>query len=442
MNLQSAVKYLVMTFLFAGVFVSLFPRPALAHVLGNNTVNRQAWLHATPTALELRYLMDVAEIPTLAQGQNADSNRDGDTSDEEWDAYTRQWAAELPSKLQLEINGQPVALKLDSQSHSLTLGDVALNTLRLEARLSTPLSGQGKSASLRYKDQNSPGQFGWKEIWMDAEDGITIDGAGIAKTDRSNSLTRYTLPAGTEPPNETRVEATINFATPAQASATASPATDIKPDSNDEAPTSAAPGTASSNPAGQSSWFTQQSWPFFKLGMYHIATGWDHLLFLFGLLLFRQSLPTLIKVVTAFTIAHSVTLALAANGWVTPPGSWIEPAIALTIAYVGLANLLWRQIRHGIWLAFGFGLIHGFGFAGALEETLAGHSIANNSWLISLLSFNLGIEAFQVLLVCLLVPLLRYARRFSWYELTQAVASCAIVVAGLGWFVTRTIEYL
>ncbi|MBA2253450.1 MAG: HupE/UreJ family protein, partial [Nitrospirales bacterium] len=76
------------------------------------------------------------------------------------------------------------------------------------------------------------------------------------------------------------------------------------------------------------SW-SRHAWPFFKLGMYHIATGWDHLMFLLGLLLLCQPFSQLIKVVTAFTLAHSATLALAANGLITPPGSWVEPAIAL-----------------------------------------------------------------------------------------------------------------
>ena len=141
--------------------------------------------------------------------------------------------------------------------------------------------------------------------------------------------------------------------------------------------------------------------------------------------------------VTAFTLAHSLTLALAANGWVTPPGSLVEPVIALSIAYVGLVSLVWRECRHSAWLAFGFGLVHGFGFAGALEESLAAQPGARGDWLLGLASFNLGIEVFQVLLVCALVPLLAFAARFAWSGTAARVASFAVLAAGVGWFVSR-----
>jgi hypothetical protein len=181
---------------------------------------------------------------------------------------------------------------------------------------------------------------------------------------------------------------------------------------------------------------------FFRLGVHHIATGWDHLAFLLGLLLLRQSLGQIVRVVSAFTVAHSVTLALAANGWVTPPGALVEAAIALTIAYVGFVSLVWQRSRHSVALAFGFGLVHGFGFAGALAESLGAEAARDGAWLVNLASFNLGIEAFQLLLVCILVPTMALAMRYAWSGPATRFGSLAVLTAGLGWFFTRLIDVL
>jgi HupE / UreJ protein len=152
-----------------------------------------------------------------------------------------------------------------------------------------------------------------------------------------------------------------------------------------------------------------------------------------------SSLTRLLKIVTAFTVAHSLTLALAATGLVTPPGDYIEPAIALTIAYVGFVSLRRKGADHGLLLAFAFGLVHGFGFAGALAETLADRGTPiGGHWLVNLASFNLGIEFFQVLLVLIVVPLVRIAERASWSVPAHRLASVAVLTAGLAWFAGRT----
>jgi hypothetical protein len=159
------------------------------------------------------------------------------------------------------------------------------------------------------------------------------------------------------------------------------------------------------------------------------------LLFLLGLLLFRQSLARVVGVVTAFTVAHSLTLVLASLGWITPPGALIDALIPITIAYVGAAAVLRPESRHGPWLAFGFGLVHGFGFAAALREALGLRM--GTDWLIALASFNLGIEAFQVLAVCLIYPLLRFADRFAWSNNTRRALGLGVMSAGLVWLVER-----
>jgi hypothetical protein len=133
--------------------------------------------------------------------------------------------------------------------------------------------------------------------------------------------------------------------------------------------------------------------------------------------------------------AHSLTLGLAASGLVSPPGG-VEPAIALTIAYVGLANLTGR-LRRGVAVAFAFGLIHGSGFAGALAESPHDTQIGGSGWLFELAAFKLGIEAFQLALVLALLPMIRFALRQPRSASAFRAASAAILCAGIGWFVNR-----
>ena len=175
---------------------------------------------------------------------------------------------------------------------------------------------------------------------------------------------------------------------------------------------------------------------FVPAGFHHILIGPDHLLFLFGLMLLGGSLRRLVLVVSAFTLAHSVTLTLAALDILNPPARIIEPAIALSIVYVGADNLLVRGGRdlRG-WIAFGFGLIHGFGFANVLREMdLPGTALA---W--SLFSFNLGIEIGQLIVVVAVASLLAALRHRS--ETTgRRVAfagSLAVMAAGAFWFIQR-----
>ena len=142
---------------------------------------------------------------------------------------------------------------------------------------------------------------------------------------------------------------------------------------------------------------------FVPAGIHHILIGPDHLLFLVGLLLLGGSIRQLLFVVTAFTVAHSITLSLAALNIVTPPARLIEPAIALSIVYVGADNLLakgGRDVR--AWIAFAFGFIHGFGFANVLREMdLPARALG---W--SLFSFNVGVEIGQLLVVVLVASAL------------------------------------
>jgi hydrogenase/urease accessory protein HupE len=177
-------------------------------------------------------------------------------------------------------------------------------------------------------------------------------------------------------------------------------------------------------------------WSFFKMGIEHILTGYDHLVFILGLVLARARLRALLSVVTAFTIAHSITLALAVlNVW-APSSRIVEPAIALSIAYVGIENFFVKDASKRWRITFPFGLVHGFGFAGALQEIALPRSDVPGA----LISFNLGVEAGQLSVLALLLPLLWVLRGKTWFEpLGVRLVSGAVAVAGGIWFVARVV---
>jgi hydrogenase/urease accessory protein HupE len=173
-----------------------------------------------------------------------------------------------------------------------------------------------------------------------------------------------------------------------------------------------------------------------KLGVEHILTGADHLVFLLGLILVGGSLRALIGVVSAFTLAHSITLALAALSVFTPSPRLVEPAIALSIAYVGVENLFVTDVRNRWRITFPFGLIHGFGFAGALREIALPHARLP----IALVSFNLGVELGQLGVLSILLPLTLAARRAPWFgNRGVKILSAGIAIGGGVLFVVRIV---
>jgi hydrogenase/urease accessory protein HupE len=183
---------------------------------------------------------------------------------------------------------------------------------------------------------------------------------------------------------------------------------------------------------GATSWASRDG--FFRLGVEHILTGYDHLLFLAALLLPGGRLLTLFKIVTAFTVAHSITLALAVLGIVTLPDRLVECAVALSIVWVALENVLVPNASSRRWIvSFLFGLVHGFGFA----STLAALDLPRHNLALALLGFNLGVEVGQALVVALLLPLLIWIRRWPWQPRMVRAASLAVAAVGLAWFVER-----
>ena len=173
---------------------------------------------------------------------------------------------------------------------------------------------------------------------------------------------------------------------------------------------------------------------FVLLGIHHILSGYDHLLFVIGLLLPGGDLLSLAKIITAFTIAHSVTLTLAVLQVVTLPDRLIEAVIALSIAYVAAENLFGRPAVSRRWLvSFCFGLVHGFGFSSALREL----GLPAQGLLFSLLGFNVGVELGQALVVAICLPLLILLRRTRWSHPAVVTSSVAILLVGLVLFVER-----
>ena len=188
---------------------------------------------------------------------------------------------------------------------------------------------------------------------------------------------------------------------------------------------------------------------FVRLGVEHILTGFDHQAFLVALLVASRRVRSLVGVVTAFTVAHSITLAVAALGVVHVPSRFVELAIALSIAYVACDNLL-RASARDPWLeAFGFGLLHGLGFAGFLGDALRGEPLI----VTALLGFNLGVELGQLALVSLsllAIALFFRVRRALRREPSgsersdgivsasvRSVVSIAVALAGFYWFFER-----
>lgn len=168
------------------------------------------------------------------------------------------------------------------------------------------------------------------------------------------------------------------------------------------------------------------------MGFEHILSGLDHVLFVVALILGARSLRNLGAVISMFTLAHSLTLMTALTGWVNVPSSIVEPLIALSIAVVAIENLLGATARR-LPVVFVFGLLHGLGFAGSLRVT------DDVSWdlVLSLFSFNIGIEAGQLLLLAAVFPLILLVRRSRWSAPIICGATTLVAAIGLIWFVER-----
>lgn len=462
---------------------SICAASADAHPIVSTDINRHVTLRVTDDRLEIRYVYEMLEIAAINTARAWDADGDGTTSAAERDAYAANQGEELSRHLHVRLDDAPVPLTLEGVRWELGEGAMGLATWKLVARFSARLPVKTATGTLDYRDDLRPEEVGWKEVMLIAGGSSGIARTSVPSHDRSYELTDYAAISELPNPNETAAQALLRFAAapvagtarapdaPAAVSTRAEPAAAGASDQAREArakpqtaaPISPAPVASARRPesaeggpipsvsesgrlpadaqgpvpsaAPPASAWRHYAWPFFNLGVHHIATGYDHLLFLLGLLLFRQSLARLAAVVTAFTLAHSVTLAVAAAGWITPPGALVELLIAASIAYVGAVTLLRPRTPHGPWIALSFGLMHGFGFAGALSVALSG--VAGKGWLVALAAFNLGIEAFQLALVVVAWPLLTRIDPFAWSGWLRRLLSAIVLAAGLVWTIAR-----
>lgn len=178
---------------------------------------------------------------------------------------------------------------------------------------------------------------------------------------------------------------------------------------------------------------------FLRLGISHILTGYDHLLFLIALLAGCRSIRSMVAIITGFTVAHSLTLGLAAMDVVRLKSAVVEPLIAASIVWVGIENFFRKCTGKGRWqIASAFGLVHGFGFAGALRE--AGLGANGSSVWVPLFSFNLGVEIGQLAVAAIVLPLLLAVRKSPAGErYAMPALSALVILAGGWWLLERTL---
>jgi hydrogenase/urease accessory protein HupE len=187
----------------------------------------------------------------------------------------------------------------------------------------------------------------------------------------------------------------------------------------------------SQNTVSRSIWATLLQ--FVPLGIEHILTGYDHIAFLLAIVVIELSIKEILKIITAFTVAHSITLLLAALDIVRLNSALVESLIALSICYVALENIFKKKATYRWLIAFGFGLIHGFGFASALRGLIVGKA----NLLLSVLCFNIGVEMGQLMLLFALLPILYLLKKLIGFRIVTVGASVGIFVIGLTWLMER-----
>ncbi|QGQ99273.1 HupE/UreJ family protein [Paenibacillus psychroresistens] len=350
-------------------------------------------LNLTQSETEMIYTLDELSVIELMGG---DINADNKLDQEEFNAVKARMEATLKENLTLKINEE---IKAWTQLISLDLGKQG-DTTKLILKAIYPPAAPSKSISL-----------------LDTL--YTKD----AKTNYVNLLTiNYGSQKGTE-------ALSGNFRT-WSLMVTDKDYTSFPPNIQ-QLHTGEQTTNEESEPTNSTSgWYS-----FFKLGMGHILSGYDHLLFLFSLLIARQTLKQYATMITAFTIAHSCTLTLTVLGIINVSPMIVEPAIALSICYVALDNIARPTVSHRWVLTFLFGLIHGMGFADILKEM----NIPKSELAVDLISFNLGIETVQITIVTLLVPLLYLLHRYQHSRRFVVVGSSIALVLGGIWLIERLV---
>ncbi len=190
-------------------------------------------------------------------------------------------------------------------------------------------------------------------------------------------------------------------------------------------------GIVTNTPAKQSVWANIAQ--FILLGIEHILTGYDHIAFLLALIVIGLTTSEVLKIITAFTVAHSITLLLAALQIVSLNSRVVESVIAFSICYVALENLLKEKVNYRWLITFCFGLVHGFGFASSLQGLIAGKA----NLLVSVVSFNMGVELGQVMIFLAILPVLHLLKSRIEFRKVTIGTSLAIFLLGFTWLIER-----
>lgn len=185
--------------------------------------------------------------------------------------------------------------------------------------------------------------------------------------------------------------------------------------------------------------FWDNMYDFTKIGIHHILSGLDHILFVISLILVFVSMREVLRLTLTFTLAHSIALVLAGTGLLVLSSRIVEPIIALSISFVALTSVFFGH-RHWIGdmkakliMVFAFGLFHGLGFAGLLQEI----HVPDEKFISSLFAFNIGIEVGQLVTVCIALPLIFLGRKKLWYPYVVKTAAILIGALGIFWAIQR-----
>ena len=398
---------------------------AQAHDPGLST----AALKVFPDRLETEVTFARGDIEALVP---LDQDRDGKVSSEEWDGAKPQLETLSREALKVLMNGAAVTIaesdfQLDERNNNFRLSGVfsshGAKALKIESPLIARLP-RGHRQFMTLLDA---------ENMSLAEELLSTD-QNVVEVSLADRLVEST--DGHRPPLQIAEETSERQESSLSKRLVESPDGHRPPLQIAEESAGRVESTDGHRPSLQIGTFTQ----FFFLGVEHILTGYDHLLFLFGLLIAMSQFRATVWVITCFTLAHSATLALAAFDLVRIPSRVVEPLIAATIIYVGVENLLRPGGPTGRWkLTLIFGTIHGLGFATELKEKLVGMVGAKIA--VPLVSFNLGVELGQMAVAALVLPLIWWVRaepalmrRSLW------VCSTLVVLAGAWWLLERTLQ--
>ncbi|MFD0676261.1 MULTISPECIES: HupE/UreJ family protein [unclassified Paenibacillus] len=354
-------------------------------------------LNFTKSQTEMIYVIDELSVIELTDG---DANRNGMLEAEEFNAVKNRIESVIKENVTLKINGEPQTW--------LKVNNITLNR-----------QGEGTQVTLSVVYPA-----------VSASQGISLTDQLYANDLKTNYVNLLTINYGAQKSTSALSGKNRSWSMMMSESAYAGLSQDsLKTQVNTNAETDQQDAAANTTNM-TAGWLS-----FFELGINHILTGYDHLLFLLALLIARQSFKKFAGIITAFTVAHSLTLTLSVVGWLNVSPQFVEPAIAFSICYVAVENIFRKNINNRWVLTFLFGLIHGMGFADILKEM----DIPTNQLAVDLFSFNIGIEAVQLLIVVVCLPIL--ARIQHWRHsrgVVIALSSVAFILGGI-WLAERII---